>query len=647
VIRRHPFHAGATGRQAHLRIVETTDLHVHVQPYDYYADRPTDRYGLARTATLIEAARAEAANTLVVDNGDFLQGNPMGDYIAFERGLKGGDLHPVIRAMNTLGFDAATLGNHDFNYGLGFLENCLAGAEFPVVSANVVKSRGAAPRADRALFRPYVILERDLIDGAGRRQPIRIGVIGFVPPQIVTWDYRHLQGRAKTRDIVETAEAWVPEMKEAGADIILALCHSGIGPAAHVAGMENAAVPLGRVAGIDALLTGHSHLLFPAPGFTGFAGVDPVAGTISGKPAVMAGFWGGHIGLIDLLLERDAGTWQVRAHHCAVRPLAPPPDAPPPDTASPDAASEGAGAARVIDGVAKDHAGTLRYIRRAVGRAPQPLHSYFALVADNPSVRIVAEAQGRYVARHLAGSDLAGLPVLSAAAAFKTGGRGGPDNYTDVAAGALSLGNVADLYLFPNTICAVRVTGAQLRDWLDRAAGVFQRIAAGARDAPLLNPDFPGYNFDVIHGLTYEIDPGQPARFDEGGALIRPDASRIRNLRHMGAPVAPDQEFIVAANNYRAAGGGGFPGALGDTLVFEGPDTIREVLVRSLADPDFPGPQAPPTWRFSPMPGTTALFDTSPKAGAHLPRLTAICPGLRVEHAGAGPGGFARFRIHL
>ena len=141
----HPFSARAATNQAHLRIMETTDLHVHVFPYDYYADKAVDTVGLARTAAIIAAIRAEATNAMLVDNGDFLQGNPMGDYIAYERGMKAGDRHPVITAMNTLGFEASTLGNHEFNYGLDFLMNALAGADFPVVFGQCRQDPGRHP----------------------------------------------------------------------------------------------------------------------------------------------------------------------------------------------------------------------------------------------------------------------------------------------------------------------------------------------------------------------------------------------------------------------------------------------------------------------------------------------------------------------
>ena len=193
----HPFSAHAAGNQAHLRIMETTDLHVHVFPYDYYSDKERDTVGLARTAAHIGDIRAEATNSVLLDNGDFLQGNPMGDYIAYERGMADGDIHPVIAAMNTLGYDASTLGNHEFNYGLDFLLKSLNGANFPVVSANVVKKMGGAPTADETLIPPYIIIERMVTDGDGTEHPIKIGLIGFVPPQIMTWDRPHLEGNVQ------------------------------------------------------------------------------------------------------------------------------------------------------------------------------------------------------------------------------------------------------------------------------------------------------------------------------------------------------------------------------------------------------------------------------------------------------------------
>lgn len=660
----------------------TTDLHMQALPYDYYTDKDGGQPGLSRTALLIRKARAEAANSLLFDNGDLLQGNPMGDYIATERGLRPGETHPLIAAMNALGYDAATLGNHDFNYGLDFLLTCTAAARLPVVLANLAHQRGADPAQDRRPFPAYALLDRDLTDGAGRRHPLRIGVIGLTPPQVMTWDRQHLAGRVEARDIVETARALVPRMRAEGAQIVVALSHSGIGPDdTHRPGMENASVPLARIAGIDALVTGHSHLVFPGPAFAGQPGIDADRGLIHGKPAVMAGVWGSHLGVIDLLLDRvdegDGGTgsgtgtgtgtgtgWRIREVSVAARPVgAAGPDAPEQDTA-------------VVAAVRQDHARTLDYIRRPVGHSAVPLTSYFARVRDDPSVRLVAVAQRWYMARLLAQGPLADLPLLSAAAPFKAGGRGGPWHYTDVPAGPLALRHIADLYVYPNTLRAIRITGAQLRDWLERAAGQFNRIAPGAQDAPLENPVFAAYDFDTIDGVCYRIDLSSPPRFHPDGRLADASARRIRGLTHAGRPVTDDMAFAVVTNNYRAAGGGAFPGAgddRDDRVVQDCTTTNREAILHYLRDtgpdawiarglPDRSATAEPPAaplpappartaaatgalggWSFLPMPGTSVVFDTGPMARAHPETLAA----LGLHDLGDTATGFARFRLRL
>ncbi|OMQ46003.1 bifunctional 2',3'-cyclic-nucleotide 2'-phosphodiesterase/3'-nucleotidase [Ensifer sp. 1H6] len=632
----HPFSARAAANQAHLRIMETTDLHVHVFPYDYYGDKPNDTLGLARTASIVDAIRAEATNSILVDNGDFLQGNPMGDYIAYQRGMKDGDIHPVIAAMNVLGYDCGTLGNHEFNYGLDFMFKVLNGANFPLVCANLTKGALAADaRQDQLFLKPYVILDRKVKDGAGAEHAIRVGLIGFVPPQIMSWDAKHLEGKANARDIVTAAQAWVPQMREEGADIVIALSHSGIGQQDYAENLENASVPLAAVEGIDAIVTGHSHLDFPGPKFAKIAGVDNAKGLISGKPGVMGGFWGSHLGLIDLLIEREGGAWRVISSTSEARPIYRREDK--------KVIAEVAEKPEVLAAAQKEHEATLAYVRTPVGKSAVPLYSYFALVADDPSVQIVSQAQTWYIKDMLKDTEHKDLPVLSAAAPFKAGGRGGADYYTDVPAGDIAIKNVADLYLYPNTVQAVVITGEQVRNWLEMSAGIFNQVKAGASDAALINGDFPSYNFDVIDGVTYQIDVSEPPKFDKDGNAINPSANRIKNLNFNGQPIDPAQKFVVATNNYRAGGGGHFPDIAADKVVFVAPDTNRDVVVRYIIDQGTINPAADANWTFAPLANTSVTFDSGPKARQFLSQVK----GVTIEDAGEAAEGFARFRIKL
>ena len=634
----HPFSVRAASNQAHLRLMETTDIHVHVFPYDYYADTASDTVGLARTATLVDAIRAEAKNALLFDNGDFLQGNPMGDYIAYERGMKKGDVHPVIAAMNVLNYEAGTLGNHEFNYGLPFMEKVLAGANFPYTCANLVKGDLAAtPLEDEFFVPPYLVLDREIELGDGSRKPIKLGVIGFVPPQIMVWDQANLKGKANTRGIVESAEAWVPKLRAEGVDLVLALSHSGISAEAeHEEQPENASLQLAKVEGIDVVFTGHQHLRFPGEkDFQDIEGADTRKGTLHGKPAVMAGFWGSDMGLVDLLLEHDGKRWTIADHTVELRPIYERVD----KTVTPTVASEDP----VLDAVRKEHEATLTYIRTPVGETSAPLFSYFALVADDPSVQIVNQAQTWYMKDILKPTEYADLPLLSAAAAFKAGGRSGPSYFTDVPAGPVAIKNVSDLYLYPNTVRAVKVTGADVKEWLEMSAGMFRQVEKGKADQPLLADDFPSYNFDVIDGVTYLIDVIRPQRYSPEGNLINEGSSRIVDLNFDGKPIDPAQEFIVATNNYRTGGGGNFPGINADKIVFVAPDANRDVIVRYIHDKGTINPSADGNWRFAPAAGTSVVFETGPAAKQYASMVKSVA----IEPAGDGENGFALYRLKL
>ncbi|MEO0991630.1 MAG: 5'-nucleotidase C-terminal domain-containing protein, partial [Pseudomonadota bacterium] len=200
-----------------------------------------------------------------------------------------------------------------------------------------------------------------------------------------------------------------------------------------------------------------------------------------------------------------------------------------------------------------------------------------------------------------------------------------------------------DLYVYPNTLYALRITGADLRAWLERSAGIYKRISPGGEDQALIDPAFPSYNFDMFDGVRYRIDLSQPSRYDPHGAEIDADARRIVDLTCDGAPVTDDMTFVVATNNYRASGAGDFPGVRDGEVVLATQDTNQDIIARYIREMGTIDAAKDQNWRFVPMPGTTVIFDTSPKAEAHLNEIGHN----KVTHLGAGSGGFARFRIEL
>ena len=593
-----------------LRILETTDVHMNLLPYDYYQDKGTGEYGLAKTASLIKAARAEARNHLLFDNGDLIQGSPLGEYVARVKPLADGQVHPAMKVLNALGVDAANIGNHEFNYGLPFLRQAIAGATFPYVNANVY-----LPDGTTNAFTPYVILERRFTDEAGAQRLLKIGVIGFVPPQILQWDRQNLLGKVVAKDIVETARRFVPEIKAKGADLVVAIPHSGFERGETVFFGENAVARIAEVPGVDAVLFGHSHGEFPGRFFAQHPKVNLEKGTINGIPAVMPGFWGNHLGVIDLVLDDSGGRWAVKDARAHLRPVWD-------RTARKPLADEDPAIAPLV---ATEHAATLAWMRSEVATTASPIHSYFAQVADDPSVQIVSQAQLAYAKRVLQGTAYEKLPVLSAAAPFKTGGRQGWTYYTDIPAGPIALRNVADLYIYPNTVKAVKLSGAQVREWLEMSAGQFNRIdPRGAPEQDLINPGFPSYNFDTIDGVSYRIDVTQPARYGRDGKLAAPDARRIVDLRFGGQPIDERAEFIVVTNNYRASGGGNFPGLDGSSIVVDAPDENREALVQYLLQTRRIEPAADANWRIQPVPGVKLRFTAGAGGIAHLARVPGI-----------------------
>jgi 2',3'-cyclic-nucleotide 2'-phosphodiesterase/3'-nucleotidase len=563
-----------SGASAELAILETSDLHSAVVGYDYFKLAEDPSLGLDRTAQ----ARRDFPNTLLFDNGDTIQGNALGDYQATVDPLKCGKLLGIYKAMKKIGYDGIGIGNHDFNFGLAYLgqvtgqrldvegvpaKQC-AGPGFPVVLANVYSTKTKKP-----LFAPYRILTRRIqavdVNGKPFEASVKVGIIGFTPPAILNWDRHWLEGKIYTEGLVETAKRYLPEMRAKGADVVVAISHGGLDASPYSPAMENGNYYLAQmssqIGGIDALLLGHSHQAFPNPSSTvaqfNLPNVDKVKGRVFGVPTVMANLWGKNLGVVRLQLRYDGKRWHAEQDAAIVENRT---------SQQPDKTYVAADPS-VMDLVKIEHEATIRYVKTPIGSADFRMSTYFAVSA----IQIVNQAQADYARKYVQANlpQYAKLPVLSVSAPFKSGSAGVAD-YTDVAAGDLALNNAADLYLYPNALALVKVDGAGLKAWLEKAASRFNTIDASRTEPQeLVNTGFAGYNFDTVTSpeVTYEID------------VTRAPGRRIVNLQLHGEPLADGQEFLVATNNYRASGGGNFPGLDGSRTVLAAPDASRDVLI--------------------------------------------------------------------
>lgn len=569
------------GTTTEMTLMETTDLHTNVRSYDYFKLAEDKSIGFERTAALIKTVRGEAMNSMLFDNGDTIQGTALSDYQALINPIDCSSTLGIYKVMNALNYDAAGIGNHEFNYGLPYLaqvtgnqfavdgmpevsaQRKCAGPNFPLVLANVLSSKTQKP-----LFAPYVILDRTINatapNGSAVRVPIKVGVIGFTPPAILNWDKRFLDGKVYTDGIVEVAQKYVTEMRAKGADVVVAISHGGLDNSTYSPSMENGNWHLAKVVGIDAMLLGHSHQIFPDAASTlpqfNLPGVDKAKGMVHGVPTVMANLWGKHLGVIKLSMKFDNGFWKIDQSKTVVQARA----------AKNTDGSFVAADASVAPMVESEHQATITYVKTPIGNTNFPMNSYFADVGEVSAIQVVNQAQADYVSSYVKANlpQYASLPVLSVSAPFKSGFAGGND-FTDVAAGNVAINNAADLYLYPNTLHAVKVNGADIKAWLETAAKRFNKINPALSTEQALTSSFPGYNFDMFTSsdIQYEIDVTQDVN------------SRIKNLSYKGAPISATQEFIVATNNYRASGGGNFPGLDGTKTIYASPDANRDALI--------------------------------------------------------------------
>ncbi len=564
-----------------LRILETTDLHMHLLAQDGRAGGETLGGGLAPLADLITWRREGAHTTVLLDNGDFLQGTPLADQQAED--LSANQSHLIATCFNALGYDGVTLGNHEFDYGTGVLNTVLKHMDCAAVCANITSSKDQGWKA-------FGILERTLTCDDGISRPLRIGITGFAPPLIT------LGPDLSSANIITAAKAIVPRMKAAGADIIIALCHAGVG--ARGDGPENAGQALGRIAGIDALLLGHTHDQFPDRARKSTHEVSQSAGTIHGTPTVMAGYHGTSLGEIDLSLRYDGDTgWQVAQHHVQLlKPLA---DALPRSRAR-DA----------IEKAAKPATARLAQTWDAViTQTDRCLHNHGTCAAPDPIGQLFANVMREACSKALRRGD-----ILAAVAPFQPSGATGKSAEITIGPGPITRRDAQRLFPFTDRLCAVMRTGADIRDWLERGASHYKQITTPQDQLGVVSRQSAKYHCDAFYGLRYQIDLAQPARFDAFGTCIAPMARRISDITFQGQRLLDHGKYIVATTSFRAAGGGGFQPVPKGRILWMSDNGLRDILITALENGAADACDLQDVWQFKTPPNdivTGVKTDTS------------------------------------
>ncbi|WP_316012925.1 5'-nucleotidase C-terminal domain-containing protein [Roseobacter sp. HKCCA0434] len=588
-----------------LRLLCTSDLHMAIDGSRLLADGNA-QLGLAALARPILQARAEVGASLLFDLGDAFQGSPLTDDLDVESIGAG---HPMQQAIDALGFDGQTLGNHDLDFGLSYLRAIRKTARTPMVCANLHWIDGGPVLPTRAM-------QRVQTDGG---QSLLVGFTGALPPRVMRWNRHHLCGRVTVEEIAPAIRREAVALREEGAHIVVILAHTGIVPHGHPDEDEHTVLAISAIDEVDAILCGHQHRLFPGADFRAIEGIDPIRGVVNGKPCIMPGWQGDRIGVLDLLLERvDDGAWRVGSHDASFRRAAVEADP-------------------CIEAIAAPHvARTRTRLSTVISRTEKPLDTTFASVADVAAVRAVQAAMW-WKARPEVEAD---LPLVAVTAAVRNGGRGGPQHFTRIPAGELTERAVADLCPFANHNMVVAATGGDLRRWLEMGSTHIAQLHSTRPAQSFVNPDMPGYSFDGALGVTYAIDPTRPHRFDASGRLANPEAHRIVDLRLGGEALADDRPVAIVASTYRLAGGGNFPGL--DVLPPLTGDLglTHELVADWMAAHPRGLPLPGPSWTFRPSHPVSAILRTG--AGEPPPET-----GAELQHLGSTSDGWHDWRVVL
>lgn len=603
-----------------IRILHTADLHGQLHGYDYDQDRDGNNRGLAHLAHLIHRQRDEVDCCLLFDSGDFLFGNPISapraaDQIARAQQPLG--RHPIIGMMNRLGFDAAALGNHEFDHGLGALPAALHQMTFPLLLSNLICAEGVAKPLRH--LPDQLMLRRTVRCSDGTTREVKIGVLGLTPEHTPQWSLPRHQECLKLAPIAEAAQNTAQQLRQAGADVIVALTHSGIGVGSTTIGPpDTSALDVAQTADVDVLLCGHQHHLFPDVGRTDrarYAHINYTRGRLAGRPATMPGAYGSHLGQIDLTLQKTEAGWRIQSSNCALL-----------------TAQEFAAEYQHL--IAPYHQAARQRSAPAIAITDAPLHTHFGRFHNDASVQLVARALAHAAQPLLQGRPEAELPLIAAASCFKSGGLAGDEHFLNIPAGALKHHHLDQLYPFRDQLCLAKLTGRELRLWIESSAQNFNTIKPGIPDQPLLDFTRPGHMFDHFWGLNYCFDLTLP-----------PMGGRVQEITWQGMPLADNQTVVVASNSFRMGGAGGVTHLGPDHWLATSDQNIADIVANYIAkDPSRTQHLRPePIWQFCRI-GATSV--TVPNLVTCLPYVHEISH-LKPELKASQPPGTLTLKLHI
>lgn len=514
----------ADAGQVTISVMATTDLHGNIDPVDYYTDLPAAR-GLAKIASLVRDVRAENPNNLLIDCGDTIEGSPLESVyqtmvatgkppLALAPPSPPLDGDPMMLVMNRLGYAAMTVGNHEFNFGLRNLQKARQTATFPWISANIHSERSGPQRP----FAPYVV---KLVGG------VKVAVIGVTTPSVPTWEKPENVGPYRFEGAVAAIERTIATLRrKERPDLVLVAAHSGLGrdlkTGAPLGPEENQVYEIAtRVPRLDAIVFGHSHQELPDTRVGDVLLIQPKNG-------------GASLARMDFVLEGGPGAWKlVRKEGRLLRVRQDTPADP-----------------EIVRIAEPYHAFAQRYLNTRVAEAPRALDGRLGRIEDSALVDAI-----HIVQLHYAKAD------VSFASLFHPRVR--------VPQGAVTVRQIAALYIYDNELYTIEGTGQMVKDALENAARYFVSCQ-GERcsEPPLINPQVFGFNYDTAQGVNYEVD------------LTRPEGDRIRNLTWKGRPLSAEQKLLIAVNNYRAAGSAGYGMFAHAKVLWRSGESIRDLMVQ-------------------------------------------------------------------